>query len=106
MQFRGHLPAVDVFVNEQGPFLFAIDTGAQGLARADASLVKKLNLGVVGQVNVSATRTMDLVELDSIRVGDVIFSTGLPAPSRDYNKNFPTSCGHVDGILGYNLFAD
>ncbi len=31
MLFRGPMPAVEVMVNGQGPFLFAIDTGAQGL---------------------------------------------------------------------------
>ncbi len=33
MLFRGTMPVVEVTVNGQGKFLFAIDTGAQGMAR-------------------------------------------------------------------------
>src|SRR5215217_9547950 len=44
MLFRGPMPAVEVTVNGQGPFLFAIDTGGGGQARVDSSLVEKLKL--------------------------------------------------------------
>jgi hypothetical protein len=36
-------------VNGKGPFLFLIDTGGQGQARADVSLVQRLGLSTVGQ---------------------------------------------------------
>lgn len=50
MKYRGSMPAVEVFVNGKGPFLFAIDTGGQGQARADVSLVGTLGLKKVDEV--------------------------------------------------------
>jgi hypothetical protein len=38
MLFYGTRPAVEVTVNGKDRFLFLIDTGAQGMARADVSL--------------------------------------------------------------------
>lgn len=108
MLFRGPMPAVEVMVNGRGPFLFAIDTGGQGMARADTSLVEKLKLSPVGQVQAGDgsgrnVRSLDVVVLDSITLGGVEFK-GVRAATRDYN----TSPGlpKIDGILGFNLFAD
>ncbi|HEX5708766.1 MAG TPA: aspartyl protease family protein [Pyrinomonadaceae bacterium] len=108
MLFRGPMPAVEVMVNGQGPFLFAIDTGAEGEARVDSSLVERLKLRPAGQVQASDgsgrnTRSLDVFELDSVALGGVTFRA-VRAPSRDYNTspNLP----NIDGILGFNLFAD
>jgi hypothetical protein len=108
MLFSGAMPAVEVMVNGQGPYLFAIDTGGQGMARADSSLVKKLELKVVDRVQTSDgsgrnTRTLDVVQLDSIRLDGVEFKD-VRAATRDYNLS-PNMPG-IDGILGFNLFAD
>jgi predicted aspartyl protease len=108
MLFRGPMPAVEVLVNGQGPFLFAIDTGGAGQARVDSSLVERLKLPVVGQVRATdgsggGVRNMDVVELDALAFGGVEFRK-VRAGSRDYNAspNLP----RVDGILGFGLFAD
>lgn len=108
MLFRGPMPAVEVLVNGQGPFLFAVDTGGAGQARVDRSLVDKLKLKTVGQVRASdgsgnSVRSMDLVELDTLALGGVEFKK-VRAASRDYNSspNMP----RVDGILGFGLFED
>lgn len=108
MKMRGLMPAVEVMVNGKGPFLFAIDTGAQGLARIDSSLVKQLGLKVSGQAQASDgsgqnSRTLDTVKLDSIKVGDVEFRE-VEVITRDYNTspNLPK----IDGILGFDLFAE
>jgi predicted aspartyl protease len=107
MQFRGPLPAVEVHVNGQGPFLFVIDTGAGGMARADASLVEKLKLPDIGQVAGSDggsgnPRAMKLVRFNTLKIGSLEFRD-VEAASRNYNvPNLP----HIDGILGFNLFAD
>lgn len=61
MRFRGPEPAIEVMVNGQGPFLFAIDTGATDQARIDSSLLERLGLRVSG----------------SDRVGDGSGGTGL-----------------------------
>lgn len=108
MLFRGAMPAVEVMVNGQGPFLFAIDTGGQGMARVDSSLAEKLKLKAVGTVQASDgsgrnARTMDVVQLDSIAFGGVQFKD-VRAGSRDYNT--APGLPHIDGILGFNLFAD
>src|SRR3954463_5186745 len=69
MLFRGPSPAVNVYVNGKGPYLFLIDTGGQGSARADLSLVRQLNLAPVG-AKVSGdgsgknNRTLDEVAFD------------------------------------------
>lgn len=108
MLFRGTMPAVEVLVNGQGPFLFAIDTGGQGTARVDVSLAAKLKLQPVGQRQIGDgsglnTRTADVVQLASIAFGGVQFRD-VQAVARDYNAvpNMP----RIDGILGFNLFSD
>lgn len=108
MLFRGPMPAVEVMVNGQGPFLFAIDTGAAGQARVDTSLVERLKLKTVGQVQAgdgsgNGARSLDLVELDTVAFGGAEFRK-VRAASRDYNgsPNLP----RVDGILGFGLFED
>lgn len=108
MLFRGPMPAVEVMVNGQGPFLFAIDTGGAGQARVDTSLVERLKLKTVGQVQAgdgsgSNVRSLDLVELETVAFGGVEFKK-VRAASRNYNAspNLPK----VDGILGFGLFED
>jgi predicted aspartyl protease len=108
MLFRGPTPAVEVMVNGQGPFLFAIDTGAQGMARIDSSLAEKLKLKPVGQVQAGDgsgrnTRSMDVFELDTLTVGSIQLK-GVRAPSRDYNVS--TNLPRIDGIIGFGLFSD
>jgi hypothetical protein len=108
MLFRGVMPAVEVMVNGQGPFLFAIDTAAQGGARVDSSLAEKLKLQPAGQVRASDgsgrnVRSLDVFVLDSITLGGVQFK-GVRAASRNYNTS--PGAPRIDGILGFNLFSD
>lgn len=108
MQRSGHLPVVSVMVNGKGPFRFAIDTGAAGALRADSTLVAKLGLRKVGEVrggdpSGKNTRTMDVVEVQSLEVGGARFE-GLTAAVRDYNER--RMGDPVDGILGFALFSD
>jgi predicted aspartyl protease len=102
-------PVVEVLVNGEGPFRFMLDTGGQGMARADVSLVERLNLPVTGQVQAGdgtgqGTVAMNLVRLDTLRIGDAEFH-GLEAGSRDYNPSLRPG-GPIDGVLGIGLFAD
>jgi hypothetical protein len=108
MLMRGPMPAVEVMVNGKGPFLFAIDTGAQGRARVDASLVERLGLQASGQAmgtdgSGRPGRAMAIIRLDSIQLGPLRFEQ-VDALSRDYNTspNMPK----IDGILAFGLFAD
>ncbi len=106
MKFRDGMPAVEVMVNGQGPFLFAIDTGGQGQARADVTLVEKLGLKKVGEARAGDSSgnvvTLDVVGIDSIKIGELEFKN-LEAASRNYNGRSATK---IDGILGFNLFKD
>lgn len=108
MKFRGTMPAVEVFVNGKGPFLFAIDTGGQGQARADTTLVEKLNLKKVGEIQAGDgsgknTRTLDVVQMNSIKVGDLEFKN-IEALTRNYNRT--PALPKIDGMLGFNLFEN
>ncbi|HKQ57493.1 MAG TPA: retropepsin-like aspartic protease, partial [Candidatus Eisenbacteria bacterium] len=108
MTRSGHLPAVQVMINGQGPFRFAIDTGAGGAARLDSALAAKLGLETVGQVRSGDpsgrnTRMMNLVRLASVEIGGARFE-GLNAAVRDYNEG---RMGEpIDGILGFALFKE
>jgi hypothetical protein len=108
MQVEGGMPVIEVQVNGQGPFLFGIDTGAQGPARIDSTLVKKLGLKPSGEVragdpSMKNAQAVATVKLDSLIVGSRRF-TEVTAVSRNY-KNSPRPM-KVDGILGLTLFAD
>lgn len=106
MKFYGTRPAVEVMVNQQGPFLFLIDTGAAGPpARADASLVARLALSRTGKTTSSdaggTEASIDKVKLRTIQVGNWTVGN-VEALTRDYNgANY---LPHVDGILGFNFF--
>jgi hypothetical protein len=106
----GHIPAVEVKVNGQGPFLFGIDTGGAGAARIDSALAAKLGLAKAGEVMAGDPSgknmvPMALVHVESIELGGARFE-GLNASVRNYNE--PGRGGrdvHLDGILGFGLFA-
>jgi predicted aspartyl protease len=108
MQLEGGMPVIEVQINGQGPFLFGIDTGAQGTARIDSALVERLGLKPTGEIragdpsmkNVQASAT---VKLDSIVAGGRRFAD-VTAVSRNY-RNSPRPM-KVDGILGLTLFGD
>jgi len=94
-------------VNGKGPFLFLIDTGAQGMARADASLAKGLSLPVAGQSAASYVSSnkkviVNEVRLETLSIGSIQFRE-VTALSRDYNT--VSYLPHIDGILGFGLFS-
>lgn len=104
----GHMPAVRLRVNGEGPFLFAIDTGGMGSARLDSALVAKLGLEKVGQARAGDpsglnTRLIDLVQVRSIEIGGARFEN-LTAAVRDHNER--RLAGDVDGVLGFGLFKE
>jgi CubicO group peptidase (beta-lactamase class C family) len=105
---NGHLPAVRLMVNGQGPFLFAIDTGGMGSARLDSALVAKLGLESVGQARAGDPsgknmRLMDLVHVQSIEIGGARFEN-MTAAVRSYNER---RLGEpIDGVLGFGLFKE
>ena len=108
MQFRGSMPVIEVSVNGKGPFLFAIDTGAQGEARADSSLVQRLQLpkvneGVVGDGSNRNSRKVDVIQFETLAIGSLKFRN-IQALTRNYNT--VPSYLKIDGILGFDLFSN
>lgn len=105
MRMRGAMPAVELRVNGEGPFLFAIDTCASGPGRADASLVRRLGLTEVGRAaggdGSGRSAPMSVVAIESLELGGLDFGA-LELPSRDYDR---PDLPHIDGILGYGLFT-
>ncbi|MEY2498161.1 MAG: hypothetical protein QOD12_1717 [Verrucomicrobiota bacterium] len=107
MQTEGGMPTVEVMVNGQGPFVFGIDTGAQG-SRIDSSLVEKLALKASGQAQATDgsgrnPQTAELFKLESITIGSLRFSD-VTAGSRNF-KNSPRPL-KIDGILGLSVFSE
>ncbi|HEX9961554.1 MAG TPA: retropepsin-like aspartic protease [Pyrinomonadaceae bacterium] len=108
MKSRGLTPAVEVTVNGKGPFLFAVDTGAQGKARVDISLMKRLDMKAVGQRRAGDgsgqnARMLDVVKIDSLKIGELEFRD-VEAVTRDYNSS--PNLTKIDGVIGFNLLAE
>jgi hypothetical protein len=108
MVFSGPMLSVKVMVNGKGPYIFELDTGAGGSARVDASLKESLGLSVVGQAvsgdpSGKNTRTIDLVKLDTLSLGELQFKD-VEAGVGNFNR-MPDG-PHVDGVLGFALFEE
>jgi hypothetical protein len=98
---------VQARVNGTGPHTFAIDTGASGLGRADASLTAALGLEVTGAATNSdgvAVASADTVHLDSLDLGGLV-RTDLDVITRDYSSKAPAGA-EIAGIAGRDFFAD
>ncbi len=98
---------VQARVNGTGPHTFAIDTGASGLGRADASLTAILGLEVTGAAANSDGVTVasaDTVQLDSLDLGGLV-RTDLEVITRDYSSKAPEGA-EIAGIVGRDFFAD
>ena len=94
-------------VNGQGPFTFAVDTGASGLGRADASLTEALRLSVTGSAETGdgvTVASVDTVRLDSLDVGGLV-RTDLELMTRDYSSSAPPGA-EISGIVGRDFFSD
>lgn len=108
MKTDGGMPTIELKVNGKGPFVFGIDTGAQGGARIDSSLMEKLALKPSGQVQATDgsgrnPQMAEMVKLDSVEIGNLRL-TDVTAGSRNY-RNSPRPL-NVDGILGLSVFSD
>ncbi|UYV17315.1 aspartyl protease family protein [Porphyrobacter sp. ULC335] len=98
---------LDVLVDGRGPFVFAVDTGASGIGRADASLVAELALPYDGEGQTSdgiATAKVDTVRIASLALGDLVRSD-VSVIARDYRSRVSAEAA-FSGILGREFFAD
>jgi len=108
MHFRGLMPVIEVKLNGQGPFVFAIDTGGGMQADIDPSVATQLKLDPVGSVlsgdpSLQNDRRLNITRIDSLTFGGAEFRnvTALVRPQR-ITKDYP----EIDGILGFALFTD
>lgn len=98
---------VQAMVDGQGPFRFAVDTGASNMARADAKLVSALKLPIQGATANSdgvRTATAATVRIDTLQLGNLV-RKDIEAITRDY-RGRSTPEGAFDGILARDFFAD
>lgn len=98
---------VEARVNGQGPFRFAVDTGASGFGRADSTLVSALGLAVTGRAETSdgvSTASVNTVRLDALQLGE-IRREGIDVITRDYGSNLSEEARFA-GILARDFFAD
>jgi len=98
---------VQARVNGRGPFRFAVDTGASGIARADASLVSSLGLTIQGQTSTSdgiQTAEVDMTHLNSIELGS-LSRQNIDIITRDYSsRESPDAV--FSGIIAREFFSD
>lgn len=98
---------VQARVNGRGPFRFAVDTGASGIGRADASLVAALGLKAQGQAQASdGVKTADVVttHLDALEL-DGLSRQDMEVITRDYSSHLAADAA-ISGILARGFFAD
>ncbi len=94
-------------VNGQGSFRFAVDTGASGWGRADASLVAALHLKTQKPTTTSdgvETAKVSTVRLDALTLGD-LSRKNLDVITRDYSSRMSSDAA-FSGIIGREFFAD
>jgi hypothetical protein len=108
MQFRGPMPVIEVKLNGQGPFVFAIDTGGGMQADIDTSVATQLKLQPIGKVRSGDPSGLNDLELNTTRIDSIAFGgaefrdvTAVIRQQR-ITPNYP----NVDGILGFALFTD
>lgn len=98
---------VDAMINGRGPYPFAVDTGASGLGRADASLVKALALPLTNNgltsdgVNVAK---VDMTRFESLEIGGYR-RENIEVITRDYSSRLSAEAV-ISGIIGRDFFAD
>lgn len=98
---------VQASVNGRGPFRFAVDTGASGIARADSSLTRVLGLASSGTASTSdgvQSAQVDMVRLDSLALGGMSMEK-IDVIARDYGSRMAASAA-FHGILARDFFAD
>ncbi len=94
-------------VNGEGPYRFAVDTGASGWGRADASLTTALALPVTRTTETSdgiTEATVEMVRLESLELGGLVHRD-LDVITRDYSSNAPPDAA-LSGIIGREFFED
>jgi hypothetical protein len=108
MHFRGLMPVIEVKLNGQGPFVFAIDTGGGMQADIDPSVATQLKLEPLGTVlsgdpSLQNDRQLETTRIASLTFGGAEFrNVTAVIRTQRITKDYPD----VDGFLGFALFTD
>jgi len=100
-------PTIQAKINGKGPFLFVLDTGAQGFV-IHADLAKELGLPIVGKDTMGDPSDPDAIEVDQVRIESVdigpISLSGVTAISWDQP---PAMKAHLKGrgIFGVSMLS-
>ena len=98
---------VQARVNDGGPYTFAVDTGASGVGRADASLTRELALPIIKTTETSDgvnVATVNMTRFDSLALGGFVMNN-LEVITRNYSGKAPPDAA-ISGIIGREFFAD
>lgn len=98
---------INAKVNGKGPFVFAIDTGASGLGRSDASLTKALALPITktGETSDGVNNaTVDVTHFTTLEIGSYL-RQDMEVITRDYSSRMAPEMA-ISGIIGRDFFAD
>ncbi len=98
---------VEARIDGKGPFPFAIDTGASGMGRADASLTDALALPVARTGKTSdgvSVATVDMTHFQSLELGGFA-RQNIDVITRDYSSKAKPEAA-ISGIIGRAFFAD
>ncbi len=110
MRLEKNVPLVEVFINEQGPYTFLLDTGA-GAVHISAQLADELNLPDIWWMKYTAVTgsgkevKCDLVHIEKLQIGSAEFGE-FKASIMDLAKVSHAIGAELDGIVGFSLFAD
>lgn len=95
---------VPVYINNQGPYSFVLDTGAT-ITCVDTRLARELELprrgGNVGAVGLGGAGRIELVRIDSLRVGEAA-ANDVSACAVDLSLAEQVGV-EFDGLLGLNF---
>lgn len=94
-------------VNGRGSFRFAVDTGASGIGRADATLTRELALPAANAGQTSdgvSTATVDQVRISTLALGGLVRRDSTVI-TRDYRSRLRPEAMFA-GILGREFFGD
>ncbi len=100
-------PMIQAQINGKGPFLFVLDTGAQGFV-LNADLAQELDLPVVGKAAIGDPSDPNAIEVDRVRIKSVdiggVSLSGVLADSWEQPANMK---GHLKGrgIFGVSMLS-
>jgi hypothetical protein len=101
------LAVISVFLRDQGPFVFAIDTGASK-SLIDSEVVTAVGLSVIGTstdvVGVGGRVPADLIQVDDWNLNQQVrltptVVTGLDLPAPEHGRG-------LQGLLGSDVLSD